>query len=45
MLEHVITFAEEMEEELEMGGQFYAITISPLYSGNRFAGPLRYYGI
>ncbi len=38
MLEHVITFAEEVEDELELGGQFYAISISPLYSGNSIRG-------
>ncbi|MBE1554084.1 ATP-binding protein [Sporosarcina limicola] len=38
MLEHVITFAEEVEDELELGGRFYGISISPLYSGNSIRG-------
>lgn len=38
MLEHVISFAEEVEDELELGGQFYAISISPLYSENSIRG-------
>lgn len=38
MLEHVISFAEEIEEELELGGQFYDVSISPLYSENSIRG-------
>jgi two-component system sensor histidine kinase ResE len=38
MLEHVIAFAEEVEDELELDGQFYGISISPLYSGNSIRG-------
>ncbi|GKV55464.1 sensor histidine kinase ResE [Sporosarcina sp. NCCP-2222] len=38
MLEHVITFAEEVEEELELKGQFYGVSISPLYSENSIRG-------
>jgi two-component system sensor histidine kinase ResE len=38
MLEHVIDFAEEVEDELELAGQFYAISISPLYSGDSIRG-------
>ncbi|HJF30972.1 MAG TPA: HAMP domain-containing protein [Sporosarcina psychrophila] len=38
MLEHAITFAEEVDDELELGGQFYGISISPLYSGNSIRG-------
>ncbi|CAM3059309.1 ATP-binding protein [Filibacter tadaridae] len=38
MLEHVISFAEELEEELELGGKFYMISISPLYSANSIRG-------
>jgi len=38
MLEHVISFAEEVEDELELNGQFYGISISPLYSGNSIRG-------
>ena len=32
MLDHVLSFEEEVEEELEMGGNYYAVSISPLYS-------------
>ena len=38
MLEHVITFSEEVEDELELDGQFYTISISPLYSENGIRG-------
>ena len=38
MLDHVLTFSEEVEDELELGGQFYNISISPLYSGNSIRG-------
>lgn len=38
MLEHVLSFSEEIEAELELGGQFYNISISPLYSGNSIRG-------
>ncbi len=38
MLEHVITFSEEVEDELILNGQFYTISISPLYSGNSIRG-------
>ncbi|MFJ7933418.1 ATP-binding protein [Sporosarcina sp. NPDC096371] len=38
MLDHVITFAEEVEDELELGGRFYVISISPLYSGRDIRG-------
>ena len=38
MLEHVLSFSEEVEDELELGGQFYTISISPLYSGNSIRG-------
>ena len=38
MLEHVLSFSEEVEDELELGGQFYNISISPLYSGNSIRG-------
>ena len=38
MLEHVLDFEEEIEEELEMEGAYYAITFSPLYSGNSIRG-------
>lgn len=38
MLEHAISFAEEVEDELEIGGQFYGISISPLYSENSIRG-------
>ncbi|AXH98837.1 HAMP domain-containing protein [Sporosarcina sp. PTS2304] len=38
MLEHAISFSEQVEDELELGGQFYVISISPLYSENRIRG-------
>ena len=38
MLDHSITFSEEVEEELEINGQFYTISISPLYSGEVIRG-------
>lgn len=38
MLEHAITFAEEVEDELELVGQFYGVSISPLYSENSIRG-------
>ncbi|MHA6259607.1 ATP-binding protein [Sporosarcina sp. CAU 1771] len=38
MLEHVLSFSEEVEAELELGGKFYNISISPLYSGNSIRG-------
>ncbi len=38
MLEHVIAFAEEVKDELELDGQFYAISISPLYSSDSIRG-------
>ncbi|MCZ2259491.1 ATP-binding protein [Sporosarcina sp. G11-34] len=38
MLDHVLTFSEEVEDELEISGQFYNISISPLYSGSSIRG-------
>ncbi|ARK25900.1 histidine kinase [Sporosarcina sp. P37] len=38
MLEHAISFDEEVEDELELGGQFYVISISPLYSESSIRG-------
>ncbi|TWT01086.1 ATP-binding protein [Planomicrobium sp. CPCC 101079] len=38
MLDHVLTFEEEIEEELEIEGAYYAITFSPLYSGESIRG-------
>ena len=38
MLEHAISFSEQVEDELELGGQFYVISISPLYSDNNIRG-------
>ncbi|MEK3934776.1 ATP-binding protein [Sporosarcina sp. FSL W7-1349] len=38
MLDHVVTFAEEVEDELELGGRFYMISLSPLYSGDSIRG-------
>ncbi|MDE0581966.1 ATP-binding protein [Planococcus sp. A6] len=38
MLDHVLTFQEEIEEELEIEGAYYAINFSPLYSGESVRG-------
>lgn len=38
MLEHAISFSEEVEDELELAGQFYGVSISPLYSENSIRG-------
>lgn len=38
MLDHSITFSEEVEDELAINGQFYLISISPLYSANNIRG-------
>lgn len=35
MLDHVITFDEEVDDELEIGREYYAISITPLYSEHR----------
>ncbi len=32
MLEHAITFSEQIEDEIEIDGQFYGVSMSPLYS-------------
>ncbi|MDQ0427621.1 two-component system sensor histidine kinase ResE [Planomicrobium stackebrandtii] len=38
MLDHVLVFEEEIEEELEIEGAYYAINFSPLYSGASIRG-------
>lgn len=38
MLDNVLYLEEEINEELEMEGSYYAITFSPLYSGNSIRG-------
>jgi two-component system, OmpR family, sensor histidine kinase ResE len=38
MLDHVLSFEEEIEEELEIEGAYYSITFSPLYSGESIRG-------
>ncbi|MGG0657749.1 ATP-binding protein [Rummeliibacillus pycnus] len=38
MLEHVIDLEEELREELELGGTYFLISISPLYSGDSVRG-------
>ena len=38
MLDHSITFSEEVEDELTINGQTYLISISPLYSGDSIRG-------
>ncbi len=38
MLDHVLHFEEEVEEELEIEGSYYAVSFSPLYSGESVRG-------
>ncbi|QBP41367.1 ATP-binding protein [Paenisporosarcina antarctica] len=38
MLDHVLHLEEEINEELEMEGSYYAISINPLYSGDSIRG-------
>lgn len=38
MLEHAAMYSEEVEDELSLDGQYFDITISPLYSGNNIRG-------
>ncbi|WP_042477878.1 ATP-binding protein [Bacillus ndiopicus] len=38
MLDHVLDFEDKIEEEIEMEGSYYSITISPLYSGELVRG-------
>lgn len=38
MLDHVLDFEDKLEEELEMDGTYFGITISPLYSGDYIRG-------
>ena len=38
MLEHVLNLEEQIEEELEIEGAYYAISFSPLYSGDSVRG-------
>lgn len=38
MLEHAVSFTEEVNAELELGGRFFVVTISPLYSKNSIRG-------
>ncbi|WP_019415243.1 ATP-binding protein [Paenisporosarcina sp. TG20] len=38
MLDHVLHLEEEINEELEMEGNYYAISITPLYSGTAIRG-------
>jgi two-component system, OmpR family, sensor histidine kinase ResE len=40
MLDHVLDFEDKIEEDLEMDGSFYSITISPLYSGESIRGAI-----
>jgi len=40
MLNHAITFSQEVEEEFSLDGQFFDITISPLYSGSKIRGAI-----
>ena len=45
MLEHVITFAEEVEDELELGGAFTRYRLVHCIAGIVSAEPWRCYGI
>lgn len=38
MLDHVLHFEEEVEEELEIEGAYFTVSFSPLYSGNSVRG-------
>lgn len=38
MLDHVLHFEEEVEEELEIAGAYFTVSFSPLYSGNSVRG-------
>lgn len=38
MLDHVLNFEDKIDEELEISGSYYRITISPLYSGEAIRG-------
>lgn len=38
MLEHSVSFSEEIEEELKIENYYYNVSISPLYSGNAIRG-------
>lgn len=38
MLEHVLNFEDKLEEEIEMDGSYYMLSISPLYSGEMIRG-------
>lgn len=40
MLDHVLDFEDKIEEDLEMDGSSYSITISPLYSGELIRGAI-----
>ena len=40
MLDHVLDFEDKIEEDLEMDGSYYSITISPLYSGEMIRGAI-----
>lgn len=38
MLEHVLTFEDQIDEEIELGSSFFNVTISPLYNGKKVRG-------
>lgn len=38
MLEHVLNFEDKLEEEIEMDGSYYMLSITPLYSGELVRG-------
>lgn len=38
MLDHVLDFEDKIEEEIELNGAYFGVTISPLYNGNNVRG-------
>ncbi|AWE06890.1 histidine kinase [Lysinibacillus sp. 2017] len=40
MLDHVLSFEDQIDEELALGKSYYSITISPLYSGDAIRGAI-----
>ena len=40
MLDHVLDLEDKIEEDLEIDGSYYSITISPLYSGELIRGAI-----
>ena len=38
MLDHVLDFEDKIEEEIEISGAYFSVTISPLYNGSNVRG-------